>query len=89
MKLIDRILPINGADATRLARELAQHEGIFVGISTGATLTGALELCDAAPAGANILCMPPDTGERYLASRCSMASARTCPPKNWRFRARR
>ena len=68
MKLIDRILPINGADATRLARELAQKEGIFVGISAGATLAGALQLCDSAPAGANILCMLPDTGERYLST---------------------
>jgi len=68
MKLIDRIVPINGADATRLARELAQKEGIFVGISAGATLAGALQLCDGAPDGANILCMLPDTGERYLST---------------------
>jgi cysteine synthase A len=68
MQLIDRILPINGADATRLARELAQREGIFVGISAGATLAGALQLCDDAPDGTNILCMLPDTGERYLST---------------------
>jgi cysteine synthase A len=66
MKLIDRIVPINGADATRLARELAQREGIFVGISAGATLAGALQVCATAPQGANVLCMLPDTGERYL-----------------------
>jgi cysteine synthase A len=68
MRLIDRIVPINGADATRLARELATQEGIFVGISAGATLAGALQLCDGAPEGANILCMLPDTGERYLST---------------------
>ena len=68
MQLIDRIVPINGADATRLARDLATQEGIFVGISAGATLAGALQLCDGAPEGANILCMLPDTGERYLST---------------------
>jgi cysteine synthase A len=63
---IDRVLPINGADATRLARALAREEGIFVGISAGATLAGALQVAAEAPDGANILCMLPDTGERYL-----------------------
>ena len=68
MKLVDRILPINGADAVRLARELAQREGIFVGISAGATLAGALQVCASAPDGATVLCMLPDTGERYLST---------------------
>ena len=68
MKLIDRVIPINGADAVRLARDLAQQEGIFVGISAGATLAGALQLCASAPDGATVLCMLPDTGERYLST---------------------
>ena len=68
LKLIDRIIPINGADAVRLARELAQQEGIFAGISAGATLAGALQLCASAPDGATVLCMLPDTGERYLST---------------------
>jgi cysteine synthase len=67
-KLIDRIVPINGADALRLSRELARKEGIFVGITAGATLAGALQVCATAPAGANVLCMLPDTGERYLST---------------------
>ena len=66
--LVDRILPINGADALRLSRELAQREGIFVGISAGATLAGALQVAADAPDGATILCMLPDTGERYLST---------------------
>ena len=41
-------------------------EGIFVGITAGATFAGALRVCAEAPKGANILCMLPDTGERYL-----------------------
>ena len=68
MNLIDRILPINGADAMRMSRELAQREGIFTGISGGATLAGALQLCASAPVGATVLCMLPDTGERYLST---------------------
>ena len=50
----------------RCSRELAQKEGIFVGITAGATFSGALKVCAEAPAGANVLCMLPDTGERYL-----------------------
>jgi cysteine synthase A len=65
---IDRVIPINGTDATRLARELARKEGLFVGISAGATLAGALQVAADAPDGANILCMLPDTGERYLST---------------------
>ena len=68
MKLIDCILPINGAEALRLSRELAQCEGIFVGISAGATLAGALQVCESAPDGTTVLCMLPDTGERYLST---------------------
>jgi cysteine synthase A len=66
--VIDRILPINGADALRHSKELAQKEGIFVGISAGGTFSGALQICAEAPQGANILCMLPDTGERYLST---------------------
>jgi cysteine synthase A len=51
-----------------LARELASKEGIFVGISAGATLAGALKIAETASPGTNILCMLPDTGERYLST---------------------
>ena len=68
MNMVDRVLPINGADAMRLSRELATREGIFVGVSAGATLAGALQLAKDAPEGANILAMLPDTGERYLST---------------------
>ncbi len=63
---IDEIVPVAGAEALRLARELALQEGIFVGTSSGATLAAALEVARRAPQGANIVCMLPDTGERYL-----------------------
>jgi cysteine synthase A len=64
--LIDQFVPINGNEALRLSRELAQREGIFTGISGGATLAGALQICRSAPEGSTVLCMLPDTGERYL-----------------------
>jgi cysteine synthase A len=66
--LIDGIIPINGNEALHLSKELATKEGIFVGISGGATLAGALTVADRAEAGSNILCMLPDTGERYLST---------------------
>jgi cysteine synthase A len=67
-KYIDEILPINGDEALRLSRALAQKEGIFVGVSAGATLAGAITVAERAEAGSNILCMLPDTGERYLST---------------------
>ena len=68
MKVIDSILSIPGPEAIRCTRELATKEGIFVGITSGATLAGALKVAAEAENGANILCMLPDTGERYLST---------------------
>ena len=68
MKVIDRIMPISGPDAIRCSQELATKEGIFVGISSGATFACALKVAAEAKPGANILCMLPDTGERYLST---------------------
>ena len=68
LELIDRILPINGEEALRVTRELARTEGIFCGTSGGATLAGALQVAREAPAGSTLLCMLPDTGERYLST---------------------
>jgi len=65
---IDRIVPIDGKKALEFTRELACKEGIFCGVSGGATFTAAIEVAKGAPAGSNILCMLPDTGERYLST---------------------
>ena len=65
---IDTIIPIDGKKALQYTRELAQKEGIFCGVSSGATFTAAMEVARSAPAGSNILCMLPDTGERYLST---------------------
>lgn len=64
----DRIVPVNGSEALRLSRALAAQEGIFTGITAGATMAGALEIARTAPKGSNILFMAPDTGERYLST---------------------
>ena len=67
-ELIDGIIPVDGNESLRLSRELAREEGIFVGISAGATLAGALAVAEQAEPGSNVLCMLPDTGERYLST---------------------
>jgi cysteine synthase A len=68
MNFIDRFIPIANNDALRCSRDLAQNEGIFVGITAGATFAGALRVCADAPKGTTVLCMLPDTGERYLST---------------------
>ena len=65
---IDEIRPVNGEDAMAMSRALARREGIFVGVSAGATLAAAVEVAKTAPAGANVVAMLPDTGERYLST---------------------
>ena len=68
MELIDRIVPVSGEESLHLSRELARREGIFCGVSGGATLAGALEIARDAPKGTTLLVMIPDTGERYLST---------------------
>jgi cysteine synthase A len=68
MQLIHRIVPVPGAEAIRMSNELATKEGLFVGITSGATFAGALKIAAEATQGANILAMLPDTGERYLST---------------------
>jgi cysteine synthase len=66
--LVDEVVPVAGDEALRLARALAREEGIFAGTSSGATLAAALTVARRAPAGSHIVCMLPDTGERYLST---------------------
>jgi len=67
-RLVDRIVPIHAGEALRWSRELATREGLLVGVSSGATIAGAMKLAERAERGAHILCMLPDTGERYLST---------------------
>ena len=64
----DSILPVDDVLARDTSRALAQKEGVFVGISAGATLAAALQVAETAPAGSVLLAMLPDTGERYLST---------------------
>ena len=66
--LIDEIVPVSGNDAMNLSRRLAREEGIFVGTSSGATLAAALTIAERSAAGTHIVCMLPDTAERYLST---------------------
>jgi cysteine synthase A len=66
--VISRFLSVTNAEAMRCSRELARKEGIFVGITSGATFAGALVVANEAPKGSTVLCMLPDTGERYLST---------------------
>ena len=67
-EVADAILPIDDVLARDTARRLAAEEGLFVGISAGATAAAALEVARNADDGAVILAMLPDTGERYLST---------------------
>jgi cysteine synthase A len=65
---IHKVITVTSAESMRCSQDLAVKEGIFVGITSGATFAAALEIARTAPAGANILAMLPDTGERYLST---------------------
>jgi cysteine synthase A len=64
----DQLLSVSDDRAIEVSRELAHKEGIFTGISSGATLATALDVADSAAEGSVILAMLPDTGERYLST---------------------
>ncbi|MBA3645615.1 MAG: pyridoxal-phosphate dependent enzyme [Gemmatimonadaceae bacterium] len=66
--LVHRVFTVSGPDAMRCSHDLALREGIFVGTSGGASFAAALEMGKEAPQGSTILCMLPDTGERYLST---------------------
>ncbi len=62
----DEIVPVDGAEGMLWTEQRAQKEGIFTGISGGSTFAVARRIAEREPAGSVILCMLPDTGERYL-----------------------
>lgn len=66
--IVSEIIPIDDVLARDTARRLAAEEGVFVGISAGATLAAALRVAEKAEPGSVILAMLPDTGERYLST---------------------
>ncbi len=67
-KPYDELIPVPGPDGIAWAKKLAEKEGIMTGISGGSTFAIAMQIAEKAEKGAVILCMLPDTGERYLSS---------------------
>jgi len=67
-KIIDEIITVTDEDAAETARMLAREEGILAGISSGAAVFGALRVAKRLPPTESVLCIAPDTGERYLSS---------------------
>jgi cysteine synthase A len=65
-KVFDQLMPVSDEEGKKMSRRLAREEGIFVGISSGATLAAAFKVAERAEPGSVILAMLPDTGERYL-----------------------
>jgi cysteine synthase A len=66
--IADEIIPVEDLVARDTARRLASEEGLFVGLSCGATVAAALQAAESAPEGSVLLAMLPDTGERYLST---------------------
>lgn len=67
-KVYDELWPVPDAEAKDWALRLASEEGIFCGLSSGATLCAAMRIAEKAEAGTTLLAMLPDTGERYLST---------------------
>ncbi|MCM3388490.1 cysteine synthase A [Ureibacillus chungkukjangi] len=67
-EVFDEILHIDDEDAQTVARRLAAEEGILVGASGAASAYFAIELAKKLPSSQRVLCLAPDTGERYLSS---------------------
>ena len=67
-EVYDELIPVTDEQAIALSKRLAAEEGIFVGISSGATLAAAFEAAGKAEKGSVLLAMLPDTGERYLST---------------------
>jgi len=66
--LYDELIPVAGADGIAWAQKLAQREGILTGISGGASFAVAMKIAERVEPGSVILCMLPDTGERYMST---------------------
>lgn len=66
--IVDEIVLVDDLLARDTARRLASEEGLFVGLSAGATIAAAIKVAERAESGATVLAMAPDTGERYLST---------------------
>ncbi|MCF3974996.1 cysteine synthase A [Paracoccus salsus] len=66
--LYDELIPVAGPEGIAWAQRLAQKEGILTGVSGGSTFAVAMKIAERAGPGTVILCMLPDTGERYMST---------------------
>ncbi len=66
--VVDEVVPVNQDESKANALRLAQEEGLFVGVSAGATFTAALKMAESAPEGSVFVVMLPDTAERYMST---------------------
>ncbi len=66
--IADQVIPVNDDESIKTSLALAKAEGIFVGISAGATVNAALKVAETAGPGSVLLAMLPDTAERYLST---------------------
>ncbi len=65
-KVYDEIMQIEDDEAVEIFKKLAREEGVFVGPSAGAAVFAAIEIAKRLGKGKKVLCIAPDTGERYL-----------------------
>ena len=66
--LYDELIPVSGQEGIEWSKKLAKHEGILTGISGGSTFAISMKIAQRSKRGTSILCMLPDTAERYLSS---------------------
>jgi cysteine synthase A len=66
--ILDKVIPVWEEDAFPVARRLAREEGLFVGMSSGATAFAALQVATALGPGKRVAMIAPDTGARYLST---------------------
>jgi cysteine synthase B len=79
-KRLDRKIMVNDEQAFATTRRLVLEEGIFIGMSSGAAMCGALEVAREAPAGSTIVVIFPDRGDRYLSTNLFTSICAKCPP---------
>jgi len=79
-KKLDRKISVNDEQAFETTRRLVLEEGIFVGMSSGAAMHGALEIAKGASSGSVVVVLLPDRGDRYLSTNLFTSVCAKCPP---------
>ena len=78
--LLERKLVCDDDSAFETVRELALHEGLFCGISSGAAMWGAIQAARELPRGSTVVTIFPDRGDRYLSTEMYRSICALCPP---------